>query len=115
MAYKTHMYCAENLWISNADQETTHQMTEATSKIQSLYDAGTLLFTKDAIRDVYHQLIRCKSREVLVTGLNGVKIGFRPPHTTLAPPGDDPETELILYIKFPILYNIDILEFYIKI
>jgi len=99
MGFATHTFCAENVRTDTAIQEMKQQTVEAISKIQSLYDAGTPLFTKDAIRDLGRQLVRYKDQEVVVTGLNGVRVVLRTPDVNLVLRGDVPESELVLYVK----------------
>lgn len=69
-----------------------------TSKIRSLYDAGTPLYTKEAIRDIDQQLEKCVQRgeKVLVRGLDGIMVDFEIESGRTFPVGE-PNLEMVLY------------------
>jgi uncharacterized protein YoaH (UPF0181 family) len=57
-------------------EESMKQTMEAITKIQELYDAGTPLYTKEAIQDVQSQLRDKNRQQISVTGLDGNKVEF---------------------------------------
>ncbi|KAI0555178.1 hypothetical protein F4679DRAFT_522518 [Xylaria curta] len=59
------------------NDETVAQMNSIIDEIRTIYDAGTPLFTKDAIRNVGKELEICRKdaldgRDVILRGINGV-------------------------------------------
>jgi hypothetical protein len=65
-----------DLWVmTKPAEEWVGTAAKVTSDIQLLYDAGTPLFTKDAIQDVLQQL-ESSAKRVWIKGLNGVMTEF---------------------------------------
>ena len=85
--------------------ETEEMRSQIRLKIQSLYDAGSAYFTKDAIRDVSYQTkaSRTEGQKISVRGLDGVTIDFEVEigHILEAP---DPDSQFIVYVFCSILY-----------
>ncbi|KAI1138078.1 hypothetical protein F5Y05DRAFT_50427 [Hypoxylon sp. FL0543] len=76
------------------DETTVSQMKLIFNEIQTIYDAGTPIFTKDNIRKVGEELQRFQNGErenggkVVLKGVNGVDY-----EVSVAPRGDDPPRE----------------------
>lgn len=75
---------------------TDEEVARITSDIQSLYDSGTRLFTKEAIRDIAQQLENTQNgQKIFVRGINGVTVGFDVEYGEVDPHPDDPSLEQV--------------------
>ena len=85
----------ESYWPTSADDK---RKSEAISRIRSLYDAGTPLFTKKSIKHLHQQLQKSAEigKRVSVEAVDGNAVSFKI-ETGLTQEADEPELEMILY------------------
>lgn len=97
MTVVTHVYPGQASW-SGTQHAEEGEIADMTSKIRSLYDAGTPLYTKEAIQDIDQQLEKCVHRgeKVLVRGLDGIMVDFEI-ESGRAFPASEPNLEMVLY------------------
>jgi hypothetical protein len=77
--------------------EQRRRREEVIQKIRSFYNVGVPFFRKEAIRDVYQQLLKATNlgQKIWVMGLNGVGVEFGNETGKIASgsPPDEPEKE----------------------
>jgi hypothetical protein len=96
MVIATYVYPGEAYKTPRAEEG---EMAEVTSKIRSLYDAGTPFYTKEVIRDVDRQPKKFVERgqKVSVRGLDGIMVDFEIESGLTLPVGE-PDLEMVLCV-----------------
>lgn len=101
MVSKRHIYPGEAYRIQKptSAEDVTSKRAEAYTRIRSLFDAGTPIFTKEMIRDVCWQLERSDQRgqKISVRGLDGVMVDFETESGRILP-GTESGLEFILCV-----------------
>lgn len=96
---------AEHGYPVEPGEEPPKEITDAFAVIQSLYDAGTPLYTKEAIRDVWQQLESCRAdgykigQKVSVKALNGENVDFEI-QTGRVLRAENPNEERIMFVVY---------------
>ncbi len=97
MEYAVHTICAETFGETNF--MSPKQSAEVMSMILDFYDAGTPLYTKEALREIHKQLMDKKDiLNILVAGLDGKTVDFKLFESSFKTRGPNADLELIPHV-----------------
>ena len=101
MPRTSYIYFGEFYKMQAGSTAADPKKTEIIAKIRSIYDAGTPLFTKEALEILSQELQQCKggkAHQVLLNGLDGKAVNFKI-ETGVIQRAIDPTLELVFYVQ----------------